>query len=120
MQPLDVSVFGPLTGQYRRLVNAAAEHIDAIDKALFATLYSQAREKVMTQTAAWKAFANCGMTVNLSPEKVLAQLAGHHDASQQTEALQGPTLQPHPIPGSDAAMNVVLDAFRQEPDPHNA
>lgn len=76
MQPLDISIFGPLTGRYRHLVNKAAKHMDMIDKALFASFYAQACSKVLMQSRAQNAFSDCSITLDLSPEKVLARLAG--------------------------------------------
>lgn len=55
-QPLDVLIFGPLTSAYQRLVSHAAERWDAVDKAHFRRLYAWARDKVLTQMAARKAF----------------------------------------------------------------
>ncbi|SPO28103.1 related to transposase [Ustilago trichophora] len=49
MQPLDVSIFRPLKGRYQHAVNEAAQHVDTIDKALFATFYAQAREQAIAR-----------------------------------------------------------------------
>ncbi|SJX66299.1 related to transposase [Sporisorium reilianum f. sp. reilianum] len=60
MQLLDILIFGPLTAAYCHIVNTAAEHVDTIDKVQFGTFYAQAREKVLTQSAARKAFSDSG------------------------------------------------------------
>ncbi|CBQ72541.1 hypothetical protein sr17473 [Sporisorium reilianum SRZ2] len=78
MQPLDVSIFGPITAAYRHLVTELAPHVDAagIDKAQFGTLYAQAQAKMLTSAAAKKAFQDTGLTNHPVPEKVLSRLAG--------------------------------------------
>ena len=50
MQPLDVSIFGPLTSAYQHLVTELALHVAAsgIDKVQFGSLYAQARAKTLT------------------------------------------------------------------------
>ena len=111
MQPLDVSVFGPLTGQYQHLVNKAAPHTDTVDKALFGTFYAQACKKVLTQAAAQKAFSECGITTHLTPNKVLAQLAGHPAAPQPSGLPQDHLLLQQAMPSSEAAINAALDTF---------
>ncbi|SPO22558.1 related to transposase [Ustilago trichophora] len=113
MQPLDVSIFRPLKGRYQHAVNEAAQHVDTIDKALFATFYAQAREMVLTQSAVRKAFTDSGITMSPSPNKVIARLPGH--SAPVPEETQTP-LQEVAVPASDAAMNATLDAFRNEPD----
>ena len=78
MQPLDVSIFGPLTAAYRRAVADVAQYMPSagINKAQFGNLYSHASTKVLTSVAANKAFQHSGMTVNTNPDKVLARLPG--------------------------------------------
>ena len=78
MQPLDVSIFGPLTAAYRRAVADVAQYMPSagINKAQFGNLYSHASTKVLTSVAANKAFQHSGMTVNPNPDKVLARLPG--------------------------------------------
>ncbi|SPO24922.1 related to transposase [Ustilago trichophora] len=113
MQPLDVSIFRPLKGRYQHAVNEAAQHVDTIEKALFATFYAQAREQVLTQSAVRKAFVDSGITMSPSPDKVIARLPGHcTPVPQETQT----PLQEVAVPASDAAMNATLDAFRNEPD----
>ena len=107
MQPLDVSIFGPLTSACRRLVSSAAESVGAtIDRSQFGTVYAQAREKILTQSAARKAFSNSGISVNPDPDKVLCRLAG---SSTPSEASRMP-LQEITISRSDSAFNAALDA----------
>ncbi|SJX66004.1 related to transposase [Sporisorium reilianum f. sp. reilianum] len=69
MQPLDVSIFSPLMAAYCRIVNTATGHMDTVDKVQFRTFYAQAREKVLTQSAARKAFSDSGISLDPSPEK---------------------------------------------------
>ncbi|SPO30161.1 related to transposase [Ustilago trichophora] len=113
MQPLDVSIFRPLKGRYQHAVNEAAQHVDTINKALFATFYAQAHEMVLTQSAVQKAFTDSSITMSPSPNKVIAWLLGH--SAPVPEETQTP-LQEVAVPASDAAMNATLDAFRNEPD----
>ncbi|SJX64480.1 related to transposase [Sporisorium reilianum f. sp. reilianum] len=107
MQPLDISIFGPLTVAYHRIVNTAAEHMDAVDKVQFGTFYTQAREKVLTQSATQKAFSDSGISLDPSPEKVLRHLPSGT-----------------PVPRSASAFNATLDAtlntHAQEPGSHDA
>lgn len=124
MQPLDVSIFGPLTSAYRRLVSHAAEHLDAIDKAQFGTFYAEARSKVLTQSAARKAFSDSGITLGPSPEKVLQCLAGASTSSEAFVTPQRLPLQEVAIPHSNSAFNAVpnatLNAHAQEPGSRDA
>ena len=107
VQPLDVSIFGPLTSAYRRLVSSATESVGAtIDKAQVGTFYAQVREKILTQSAARKAFSDSGITVNPDRDKVLCRLACR---STPSEASRMP-LQEITIPRSDSAFNAALDA----------
>ena len=73
MQPLDVSIFGPLTAAYQQAVADVSQYMPSsgIDKVQFGNLYSHAWMKVLTSVAAKKAFQDSGMTVNPNPEKVL-------------------------------------------------
>ncbi|CBQ68564.1 conserved hypothetical protein [Sporisorium reilianum SRZ2] len=80
MQPLDVSIFGPLTAAYRRIINDVSEHMGTINKAQFATFYAQAREK----------------TFERLPVQDLA------------------------IPRTNTTLNVMLNAFHQEPNRRDA
>ncbi|CDW99812.1 hypothetical protein [Sporisorium scitamineum] len=151
MQPLDVSIFGPLTSAYCRVqathgpstsyatlaigryadyllagasVAQPAEHVDSIDKAQFGTLYAQARSKVLTQSAARKAFSDSGITLNSSPEKVLRRIASASTVAEASGTSQRQPLQEIAIPRSDSAFNAVLDAtlsaHAQEPNSREA
>ncbi|SJX66448.1 related to transposases [Sporisorium reilianum f. sp. reilianum] len=115
MQPLDVLIFGPLTAAYCHIINTATEHVDAIDKAQFRTFYTQAWEKVLMQSAAWKAFLDSGISLDPSPEKVLQHLPG---CSTPTKASRTP-LQELAVPCSTSAfnamLNATLNAHTQEP-----
>ena len=107
MQPPGVSIFGPMTSTYRGLVSSAAESVGAtIDKAQFASFYAHARETVLTQSAARKAFSDLDISVNPDPHKVLCRLALQ---STPSEASRMP-LQAISIPRSESAFNAALDA----------
>ena len=107
MEALDVSIFDPLTSSYWRLVSSAAESVGAtFDKARFGPFYARAREIVLTQSAARKAFSDSGITVNPDRDKVLCRLACR---STPSEASRMP-LQEITIPRSDSAFNAALDA----------
>ncbi|SJX64198.1 uncharacterized protein SRS1_06028 [Sporisorium reilianum f. sp. reilianum] len=80
MQPLDVSIFGPLTATYRRIINDVSEHVGTINKAQFTTFYAQAREKIFERL----------------PVQDLAILQ------------------------TNATLNVMLNAFCQEPNRRDA
>jgi hypothetical protein len=84
MQPLDVSIFGPLTRAYRDQVMELGDAANRIDRALFATMYATAREKTITQMAARKAFMECGMTCNPNEEKILMRIPGYIPRSTRT------------------------------------
>ncbi|KAJ1025927.1 hypothetical protein NDA16_002553 [Ustilago loliicola] len=117
LQPLDISIFGPLTGAYRCIINNVAAHVHGdIDKAQFGTFYAQAHEQVLTQTAAQRAFSESGITVSPTPEKVLARLAGGNSSGM----LQQSPLQETAVPRTNAAVNATLDNFRSVPDPRDA
>ena len=107
MEALDVSIFDPLTSSYWRLVSSAAESVGAtFDKARFGPFYARAREIVLTQSAARKAFFDSGITVNTDPDKILCRLAGR---SMPCEASRMP-LQAISIPRSESAFNAALDS----------
>lgn len=124
MQPLDVSIFGPLTAAYRQLINNMAPHVNGdLDKVHFATLYAQAHNGILSQTVARKAFLDSGITITPDPEKVLARLPGYPAAARQTSATlssERRPLQEIAIARSDATVNTMLDAFREESDPRQA
>lgn len=115
MQPLDVSIFGPLTAAYRHIINDVAHDVSRdIDRAEFATIYAQARSKVLTPMAARKAFVDTGMTVDPDPDKVLCRLPGYAAANRPSLPSRSP-LQEIDIPQSNAAVNAMLNAYRSEP-----
>ncbi|SJX63542.1 related to transposase [Sporisorium reilianum f. sp. reilianum] len=116
MQLLDVSIFGPLTGSYWRLVAKAAEHVEGINKVQFGTFYTQAQEKVLTQHQARKAFSDCGMTVDPSLEKILRQLADGATTAKHSGTPQQQPLQEITVPCSTLAFNATVDTFSQEPN----
>ncbi|SJX60464.1 related to transposase [Sporisorium reilianum f. sp. reilianum] len=107
MQLLDVSIFGLLTGSYWCLVAKAAEHVEGIDKVQFGTFYAQAQEK---------AFSDCRMTIDPSPEKILHQLASSATAAECSGMPQQQPLQEIAVPCSTSAFNATVDAFGQEPN----
>ena len=122
MQPLDVSVFGPLTAAYRRLVTELAPQVPAagIDKAQFGTLYAQARAKVLMPAAARKAFQDSGMTATPSPDKVLNRLAGSVPAGRKSGAPQKSIAQESTVLQPSTAFNSMLDRFRNTDDVREA
>ena len=118
MQPLHVSIFGPLTSAYQRLVSHSAESVGAfIDKAQFGSVYAQSRAQVLTQSAARKAFSDSGITLNPSPDKVLRRLAGGSTSSMQVSRMQ---LQELAVPRSASAFNDTIDAYQQKPNAREA
>ncbi|CBQ69896.1 related to transposases [Sporisorium reilianum SRZ2] len=120
MQLLDVSIFSLLTASYRRLVSEAAEHVDAIDKLMFGTMYAQARETVLMQARAHKAFSDCGMTLDPSPKKVLDRLADTSAAGQRSGTRQRAPLQELAGSAADSAFNTAITVLAQERDPCEA
>lgn len=84
MQPLDVSIFGPLTQAYRDQVMELGEEANKIDRAQFASIYATARAKAITQMAARKAFVECGMTSRPNEEKILMRLPEYIPPSTRT------------------------------------
>ena len=118
MQPLDVSIFGPPSSAYRRLVSHAAEDVGVvIDKARFGAFYVQARAQVFTQSAARKAFSDSGITVDPSPEKVLRRLTDGSTSSMEVSRMP---LQELAVSRSASAFNDTIDAYRQEPNAQEA
>ncbi|CBQ69687.1 related to transposase [Sporisorium reilianum SRZ2] len=95
-------------------------HATHIMQPLDVSIYAQAREKVLTQSAARKAFSDSGISINPSPEKVLRRLAG---CSTAAGASRTPRQEPAvPSSGSafNAALDATLDAHAQEPGSRNA
>ncbi|KAJ1022443.1 hypothetical protein NDA16_003432 [Ustilago loliicola] len=109
LQPLDVSIFGPLTTAYRWIINNVAAHVDSnINKAQFGTFYAQAREQALTQMTARKAFSNLGITTTPSAEKVLARLP-----SSTTQMPQIPPLKDIlNILSTNTSVNAMLNDFK--------
>ena len=113
LQPLNASIFGPLTSTYRRWVSSTAESVGAtIDKVQFGSLYAQAREKVVTQSAARKTLSDSGISVNPDPDKDLCPEASRMPLQEIT------------IPRSDSGFSAALDATlnvdTQEPNSRDA
>ncbi|SPO32559.1 related to transposase [Ustilago trichophora] len=120
MQPLDVSVFGPVSAAYKQIINnLAPQSVSDVNRSQFVTFYAQAREKALTPTAAQKAFADCGIAVKPNAKKVLNQLARHQQA-QRTGTTQQLLLQERLPPQTSTAVSSVLDAFRHKPNPRDA
>ena len=86
MQLLDVSVFGPLTAAYCRMVVELAPHLAStgVDKAQFGTCYARARSQTLTTASAKKVFQDLGMTIYPNPNKVLDRLPGSAAAGCQS------------------------------------
>ncbi|CBQ70083.1 related to transposase [Sporisorium reilianum SRZ2] len=85
MQPLDVSVFRPIAQAYTRQVNKINTNADHIDCTQFVNMYNKARKEVLTQGLARRAFSDSGLTINPTPDKILARanLADTSEASRQ-------------------------------------
>ncbi|SPO30246.1 uncharacterized protein UTRI_05710 [Ustilago trichophora] len=82
MQPLDVSVFGPVSAAYKQIINnLAPQSILDVNRSQFVTFYAQAREKALMPTAAQKAFANCGIAVKPNAKKAPASLTDRNDTT---------------------------------------
>ncbi|CBQ69138.1 related to transposase [Sporisorium reilianum SRZ2] len=118
MQPLDVSIFGPITVAYWCLVTELAPHVAAtgIDKAQFGTLYAQAQAKTLTLAAAKKAFQDTRLTNHLVPEKVLSQLAGSTTAGRQSSPSKPPASTQTLLPRTPDALNTALTAVHNAQD----
>ncbi|SJX60738.1 related to transposase [Sporisorium reilianum f. sp. reilianum] len=118
MQPLDVSIFGPLTAAYWHLVTKLAPHMAAagIDKVQFGTLYTQAQVKVLMPAAAMRAFWDSGITTHPVPEKVLNQLVGLANAPHQSSVAQLAAELPVPIPQTLDALDAMLTAVHNAKD----
>ncbi|SPO24638.1 related to transposase [Ustilago trichophora] len=114
MQPLDVSIFGPLSASVKRLILDAATHVSDVDKPMFVTMYAQAREKVLTQARAWKAFSDSGITLNPSANKVLDQLPGSGTRQHRQP------LQERAVPDSRTVFKTTVVILAQEQDPREA
>ncbi|SPO21142.1 related to transposases [Ustilago trichophora] len=114
MQPLDVSIFGPLSASVKRLISDAATHVSDIDKPMFVTMYAQAREKVLTQARARKAFSDSGITLNPSANKVLDRLPGSGTRQHQQP------LQECAVPNSRTVFETTVAVLAQEQDPREA
>ncbi|SPO28681.1 related to transposase [Ustilago trichophora] len=114
MQPLDVSIFGPLSASVKRLISDAATHVSDIDKPMFVTMYAQAREKVLTQAQARKAFSDSGITLNPSANKVLDRLPGSGTRQHQQP------LQERAVPNSRTVFETTVAVLAQEQDPREA
>lgn len=125
MQPLNVSIFGPITTAYCRQINEVGHHAEAaIDQAQFGSFYAKAH-KSLTPIAARKAFVDCGMTVSPNPNKILSQIPGvatNTPAAVMQSGLHTETtcvLQEVETPHSDKAFNTMLDAYKQTTDPRD-
>ncbi|SPO23066.1 related to transposases [Ustilago trichophora] len=114
MQPLDVSIFGPLSASVKRLILDAATHVSDIDKPMFVTMYAQAREKVLTQARARKAFSDSRITLNPSANKVLDRLPGSGTRQHQQP------LQERAVPNSRTVFETTVAVLAQEQDPREA
>lgn len=73
MQPLDVSVFGPIAQAYTRQVNAICTKADHIDRIQLINMYNKARKEVLTQSLARQAFSDSAFTTNPTSDKILAR-----------------------------------------------
>lgn len=122
MQPLDVSIFGPLTAAYWRLVTDVAPHVAAggIDKPQFGSFYAEARAKVLMSAAAKKAFLDSGITIDPKPSKVINRLPGAVAAHRQSLPPQTQEQDDaEPLP-SVAQFDNMLEAYRNAEDDRDA
>ena len=108
-----------LTSVDRCMVTELVPHVPAsgIDKAQFGSLYAQARAKMLTPSAASKAFVDSGITINLSSTKDLSRLAGAVAAGHQSQLLQKHQEQASLVPQSTCSLDNMLSAFRDSQDP---
>ncbi|SJX65261.1 related to transposase [Sporisorium reilianum f. sp. reilianum] len=83
--------------------------MDGINKAQFGTFYAQAREKVLTQSAAQKAFSDSRISIDPSPEKALHHLASGSIVTKASTPQCQP-LQEIAMPRLASAFNATLDA----------
>lgn len=122
MQPLNMSIFGPITAACQQLITDFAPYVAAarINKVQFRALYAQACAKVLTSAAARKAFSESGMTVGLIPSKVLSRLAGLSNAACPSGSAQ-PAAQEHvALPRFKPELSAMLDSYRTTEDPQEA
>lgn len=82
---------------------------------MFGTFYSQARQKILTQARARKAFSDCGITLTPSPEKVLHRLPGTSNAGPQSEPPQRTPMQEQPVRTAASAFNAAVNVLCPEP-----
>ncbi|SJX61423.1 related to transposase [Sporisorium reilianum f. sp. reilianum] len=85
MQLLDVSVFGPIAQAYTQQVNKINTNADHINHTQFVNMYNKVHKEVLTQGLARHAFSDSGLTINPTPDKILARanLADTSEASRQ-------------------------------------
>ncbi|SJX62091.1 related to transposase [Sporisorium reilianum f. sp. reilianum] len=118
MQPLDVSIFGPITAAYQHLVTQFAPHVDAagINKAQFSMLYTQAQVKMLTLAAAKKAFQDTRLTNHLVSEKVLSQLAGLTNAGHRSSPSKPLALKQTLLPQTPDVLDATLTTICNDKD----
>ena len=86
LQPLDVSIFGPLQKAYGDIVNRKCEGgVDSINKDLFIDIYTEAREKSFRLSVIQARFKVTDL-VSLNPEEVYKRLPqGQEEDSSDTQ-----------------------------------
>ena len=104
------------------MVTELVPHVPAsgIDKAQFGSLYAQARAKMLTPSAASKAFVDSGITIDPSPSKVFSRLPGAATVVLQSQLPQMQQGQAVHIPPSQPSFDDMLSAYRDAEDPRTA
>ncbi len=74
----------------------------------------------MTQFAARKAFTDSGITLDPSPDRILARLPGASDAARRSGTQERRALQPVLVPQSNAAVDYAIDDYRHLNDKRDA
>lgn len=83
LQPLDVSIFGPLKSEYSKMVTVLAKSAITINKAQFLRIYIKIRDKVITTRAARASFKSVGIDTTLDASQVLAHLPQDHERTPE-------------------------------------
>lgn len=92
------------------------EEADKIDRAQFASMYAVARAKIITKTAARKAFQDCGMTILPNEEKVLGRLPGYNPLALRTPS-PPPRLDQADTPQDEKRLYDMLLSFERTDSP---
>ncbi|SPO28368.1 uncharacterized protein UTRI_04765 [Ustilago trichophora] len=121
LQPLDVSIFGPLQNAFTAEVDKFAGANLSIGKKDFLKMYVKAR-RVITGSAATKAFKDVGIDTVINREKVLRHMpAWHRDSTPPSSAPQ-PEDTPTPSTSEEAKklMAQLLSTLHQRQEEEQA